>query len=56
MLMEGVEGEGRRRGMMSSAEPPSLEQTMSSPERLSSNGMPHSQALTSFQIVCLAAT
>ena len=48
--MEGVEMEAWQRGMMSSGEPPSLERMMSSSERLSSNGMPHSQALlTSFQ-------
>ena len=53
-LMEGVEG--RRRRMMSSIEPPSFERMASSPERLSSNGLPHSQAPTSFQTVCSAAT
>ena len=65
--MEGVEMEVWQQGMMSSAdppslewlmssaEPPSLERMMSSPERLSSNGMPHSQTLTSFQTVCPAA-
>ena len=54
-LMEGVGEEGKRRWIMSSAEHPSLEWTTSSSERLSSNGMHHSQALTSFQTVCLAA-
>ena len=55
-LMEEVEMEAWQRRMMSSAEPPSLERMMSSSQRLSSNGVPHSQTLISFQTVCLAAT